>query len=382
MSPARSAARPQAGPPTPAASAEHRELRKIAADFLNAKCPPEFVRACYDDPGRWRGLWDSMVDLGWAGLADRRIAGPVELCVVLEECGAALVTAPMLSSVGHALGALSAVDGDGAAEIATELGDGAVGTLLASSPGRPMPGAALHFDDGRVRGTAVQVAAAERADLFVGLAVAGDGAELLVVLRAGAGVSVAPTPSADPSRPLADVVVDVRPELSAVICHEAALAVPLLASSAELVGVARRALELSVGHACTREQFGVPIGSFQAMKHRLADVHLALERARSLVSLAASRWAGDGDDDAGLDEPGRWALVLLAKAAAADAADAAARAGVAVHGALGQTWEHDMHLLLRRAWLGALLLGDSQTLYAEAARLWLATAPEPTGWLT
>ncbi|WP_278184963.1 acyl-CoA dehydrogenase family protein, partial [Mycobacterium talmoniae] len=135
-----------------------------------------------------------------------------------------------------------------------------------------------------------------------------------------------------------------------------AWAAPLLAAAADLVGVARAALDRSVQHATTRHQFGKPIGAFQGIKHALADNYVAVERARSLTYAAAASLADPDTTDA-------WQAAALAKAAAGDAALGCARTAVQVHGALAQTWEHDMHLYLRHAWQAATTLGDSRALY-------------------
>jgi alkylation response protein AidB-like acyl-CoA dehydrogenase len=128
------------------------------------------------------------------------------------------------------------------------------------------------------------------------------------------------------------------------------------------VGVTSRLLDLAVAHAASREQFGKPIGSFQGLKHRLADSYVGLERARSLTYAAAM-----AVDDPAAEVGSTWRAALLAKAAASEAAVEAARAAVQVHGAMGMTREHDVHLFLRRAWQSAALLGESRALYADAA---------------
>ena len=144
---------------------------------------------------------------------------------------------------------------------------------------------------------------------------------------------------------------------------ESALATPLVAAAADLVGVAGAALARSVEHAKSRQQFGKPIGAFQGIKHALADNYVALERARSLTYAAAARL-----DDPATSPPAGWTAAALAKAAAAEAAVGCARTAVQVHGALAQTWEHDMHLYLRHAWQGASTLGDSRALYHAVGR--------------
>ena len=137
---------------------------------------------------------------------------------------------------------------------------------------------------------------------------------------------------------------------------------PLTATAAELVGLAARVLDMTVTHANTREQFDRVIGSFQGVKHRLADCYVAIERARSLTYGAAMLVT-----DPVADAEETWRAAALAKAAASEAAVETARAGVQVHGALGMTWEHDVHLYLRRAWQLEPVLGDSAALYRAAA---------------
>jgi len=317
------------------------ELRAAVRDVLAKECPPALVRSCLDDSEAWRPLWQRAVDLGWTGLAlldDDNGIGVIELIAVLEELGAAAAPVPLLSSAGLAAGTLRAA-GPAAAEWQQELADGAVGALCVdTSPGS--------LD-------------ASRADLLVVIA----GGELSVV-RPGAGVVLAPLDAVDPSRPMARVTVDTDASTEVVlpVSVPAALAIPLTATAAELVGLATRVLDIAVAHAGTREQFDRVIGSFQGIKHRLADCYVAIERARGLTYAAAMLTA---DPDA--DRVDAWRAAALAKAAAGDAATETTRAGVQVLGALGMTWEHDMHLYLRRAWQLSPLLGDSAALYRDAA---------------
>jgi hypothetical protein len=135
----------------------------------------------------------------------------------------------------------------------------------------------------------------------------------------------------------------------------------LVALAAELVGIARAALELSVAYAKDREQFGRPIGAYQAVSHRCARMLLDTEAARSLVLWAA--WAADHDPEA-LPR-----AAAMAKAAASQGALAVCRSAIQVHGGIGFTWEHDLHLLLKRAHLSAELLGGATEHHARVARL-------------
>jgi alkylation response protein AidB-like acyl-CoA dehydrogenase len=189
------------------------------------------------------------------------------------------------------------------------------------------------------------------------------------VATADAGVVIDEVDSADPARPLATVTVDATAQLTVPVEVETTLGPALLAIAAELVGVAQAALDVAVEHAKNRHQFDRAIGSFQAIKHALADNQVSVERARSLAYLAAARV-----DDVSVNAAERWRSCALAKAAAGDAALAGTRTAVQVLGALGQTWEHDIHLYLRRAWLGAAQLGDSSSLYHLEGRRFMAGA--------
>ncbi|MDP7705204.1 MULTISPECIES: acyl-CoA dehydrogenase family protein [unclassified Mycobacterium] len=342
-------------------TSEQLELRDTVRAILRAECPPDAARQASEDPERWRALWKTFVDLGWTELAAYEADsefGPVELTVVLEECGAALAPVPLLSSVGLAAGVLHAA-GPQIGEVLAEISSGVVATLAVHSPGVRLPGAPMALRDGRLRGRAVAVPNAARAELIVTLADA-DAGPVAAVVRAGDGVTVTTGESTDPALPVVDVEIDAAPlAVVPVESIEAALAAPLLAIAADLVGVAAAALRRSVEHAKTRRQFGSPIGAFQGVKHALADNYVGVERARSLTYAAAAQ-LGTADLD--------WTTAALAKAAAADAASACARTMVQVHGALGQTWEHDSHLYVRRAWQGAAMLGDSRSLYHEVGR--------------
>lgn len=342
--------------------AEHLSLRDAVRDILRTECPPDAARQAIADPDRWRALWKTVVGLGWTQLAAPGADyGPVEMVVVLEECGAALAPIPLLSSVGLAAGALRDTGLDA---VLAEISDGTVATLAVHGVGTRLPTPTMTLSGGRVRGRAVAVPDLSRAELVVTLARADEGGIVAAVLRCGDGLTTTPVrESTDPAQPLADVEVDARPVAVAPLragVVDAALAAPLLACAADLVGVAAGALHRSVEHAKARRQFGKPIGAFQGIKHALADNYVALERARSLTYAAAARLAEEGTAPADA-----WTAAALAKAAAGDAATACARTAVQVHGALGQTWEHDIHLYVRRAWQGAAALGDSRALYHQ-----------------
>ncbi|HWS91204.1 MAG TPA: acyl-CoA dehydrogenase family protein [Mycobacterium sp.] len=343
-------------------SSEQLSLRDTVRDILRTECPPDAARQAMTDPERWRALWKTVVDLGWTELAapDASDYGPVELAVVLEECGAAIAPIPLLSSVGLAAGALRA---SGLDSVLTDISGGAVATLAVHACGSRLPGTPMMLRQGRLRGRAVAVPNVSRAELIVTLARSDDDGVVAAVARCGDGVTVMAGESTDPAQPVADVEIDAEPLATAPVHLESALTVPLVAAAADLVGVAGSALHRSVEHAKTRRQFGTPIGAFQGIKHALADNYVSLERARSLTYAAAAQLG-----DATTSPTAAWTAAALAKAAAGDAAAACARTAVQVHGALGQTWEHDIHLYVRHAWQGAAMLGDSRALYHEVGR--------------
>jgi alkylation response protein AidB-like acyl-CoA dehydrogenase len=343
-------------------NAEQLSLRATVRDILRTECPPDAARQALTDPERWRTLWKTVVDLGWTELAspDTGDYGPVELVVVLEESGAALAPIPLLSSIGLAAGALRGCELD---EVLADIAGGAVATLAVHSPGHRLPGPTMTLHDGRLRGRAVSVPNLSRAELIVTLATDRDRL-MAAVARCGAGVNVVASESADPAQPLADVDIDTEPlAVAPVDSIESALSAPLVAAAADLVGVADAALQRSVEYAKARRQFGTAIGAFQGIKHALADNYVGVERARSLTYAAAALL-----DDPSAAPADVWTAAALAKAAAGDAAANSARTAVQVHGALGQTWEHDAHLYVRHAWQGAAMLGDSRSLYHEVGR--------------
>jgi alkylation response protein AidB-like acyl-CoA dehydrogenase len=243
--------------------------------------------------------------------------------------------------------------------VLTEIAGGVVATLAVHAKGSRLGGAPMTLRHGRVRGRAVAVPNVSRAELIVTLAKSLDG-YVAVAVRGGDGVTILAGESTDPAQPVADVEIDTEPLASAPVDLESALTAPLVAAAADLVGVASAALHRSVEHAKSRRQFGAPIGAFQGIKHALADNYVGVERARSLTYAAAARLA-----DPNTAPADAWTAAALAKAAAGDAAASCARTAVQVHGALAQTWEHDMHLYVRHAWQGAALLGDSRALYHE-----------------
>lgn len=344
-------------------NSEQLTLRDTVRDILRTECPPDAARQAITDPERWRTLWKTVVDLGWTELAAPGAGdyGPVELALVLEECGAALAPIPLLGSIGLAAGLLR---NTGLDAVLTDIAGGVVATLAVHAHGSRLPGAPMTLRQGRLRGTAIAVPNLSRAELVVTLARCDDGDTVAAVARCGDGVTAVPAAeSTDPAHPLTGVEIDAEPVAVAPADLDSALTAPWVAAAADLLGVASAALHRSVEYAKSRRQFGQPIGAFQGIKHALADNYVGIERARSLTYAAAARLA-----DPDMPSTDMWTAAALAKAAANDAAANCTRTAVQVHGALGQTWEHDAHLYVRRAWQGAALLGDSRALYYEVGR--------------
>jgi alkylation response protein AidB-like acyl-CoA dehydrogenase len=346
---------------------EQEQLRTSAERVLAASSPLAAARAAHDDPDAWREPWKTIVDLGWTAMAVPEEHGGLGLGVVdvvglAEITGRWALPAPFVSTVGLATPALVAIGATAALE---RIAAGGVAALAASAPGAP---AGTRLDDGRLRGIHRAVPDAARADVLVAVAEASGGEIVGVVVEPDRpGVRVEPVWSIDPTRPLAtvhydDVVVD-RGVVAPIEPH--VLDAGLAALAAELVGVADRVLEIAVAHACGRHQFGQPIGGFQGVKHRLADAYVAIERARTLAYNAAMVL-----DDVATSAGERALAAAMAKAAASEAAVTVAKAGIQVHGAIAITWEHDLHLLSRRARQSALCLGDHAWHYRRVAELY------------
>ena len=331
---------------------DQHALRESAEKVLAAECPPAVVRAALEDPDAWKALWETIVGLGWTGLAVPEEhgglgLGVVDLVALAEITGRWALPAPFVTSAGLAGPVLLAA---GRGDVLAGVAEGDVVTLAFHGQGLEKQ----------------LVPDAVRASTFVAVL---DGA--VAVVPAGE-VVITPAQSPDPNRPLADVRFGGGVDAVAVApgALERGLDAACVVLAAELVGVADRLLELSVEHAVGRQQFDRPIGAFQGVKHRLADVYVAIERARTLTYDAAMLL----DDPVSTAPAARTRTASLAKAAASEAALLAARMGVQVHGAIGITWEHDVHLFTRRARVGALLFGDHLHHYRRAAELYMAEA--------
>jgi alkylation response protein AidB-like acyl-CoA dehydrogenase len=311
-------------------SDEQREIKSTARDFLASRFKPEKVRELaesespYDD-----AIWKEMCELGWPGIAlpgehGGQGLGAVELVILLEESGYALAPSPLISNA-YAGAVIAEAGSDEQKE-------------------RWLPGIA----SGEARGAAEFT---NRPGTLVGAAAG----SAVLVLADGDGAKLVPTGDAslerinliDTTRAYFVVTADGGDQVPGEIAP--AVDTGMVALSAELVGVAQRALDMAVEYAKEREQFGRPIGAYQAVSHRLADMLWEVEEARSLTYYAA--WCADA-------QPESLPLAAsMAKARASDAADAVTHNAIQTLGGIGFTWEHDVHFLLKRARVSRELLG-------------------------
>lgn len=302
------------------------------------------------------GAWATLTELGWQALAIPAAAGgsdrgSVDLAVVLTESGRSLLALPLLSTAGLA-GAFLSEAGPEALAFLERLAGGEAATLAYHGPdGLGLEPGPVRLEGARLSGIRALVTDAAAAAFLVVPVSAEVGARLAVV-EAGAARAF-DVEGIDSSRALSCLSFEGA-EVAAMLplALEAGSSRALTALSAELLGVAEGALSQAVGYALQREQFGQKIGSYQAIKHRLADCYVAVERARSLVYAAAMLC---DDPDAAPDQRSRAAS--MAKAVASEAALGATAADVQVHAAIAVTREHTALDFLRRARQGAALLG-------------------------
>lgn len=305
-------------------TAEQELLRDTAQALLTKECPISLVRAHTDDPSAADALWKHLSE--WVPLAD----GPlVDLCLFLEATGSVLAPGPFFATTAlyrplfRALGREPA--GTGTVALAGSSGDWTVSS-------------------DRVRTFVIE---ADRVD-EVAVVVPGPGVVVTGPLPAR------PIDSLDTTRRVFEVDVPLGAHAAEPldpVCLDSVLERAAVALAAELMGTARRILDMTVDYAKERVQFDRPIGSFQAVQHKLADMAIEVERASAATYYAAMAVdAGDSD---------RHRAAHVAKAAAGRAAKRAVRDGIQLHGGIGYTWEHDLHLFMRRAYASETLLGSS-----------------------
>ncbi|NVI89066.1 acyl-CoA dehydrogenase family protein [Actinomadura sp. BRA 177] len=344
---------------------EQRALRDLAGSVAERTWTDDAVRAqLKTSAGFDREVWRTLGrDLGVLGLAlptesGEAVGGVVDLAIVAEEFGRVLAGVPLLGCVALA-GTVLARSGDAAGLVPKIVSGETVVSLVATDArGAWAPERTGIIADGPVLcGEASHVLDAVAADAFVAVAQA-EGRPSLFLVDAGAqGLAVEPLTTLDQTRRLGRVRFDGTPAqllgepgTSALDAVSAARDVGAVVLAAEAAGASARLLAMSVEYATARLQFGRPIGSFQGVKHRCADMHVAVEQSRSTAYHAA--WTLD---DPSLDDP-RIAVDLATVETAADY-QAVAKNTVQVHGGIGFTWEHPVHLYYKRAVSDASLLG-------------------------
>jgi alkylation response protein AidB-like acyl-CoA dehydrogenase len=364
---------------------EQQAIRSTAHDFLASRFKSERMReiaasADGTDPDGWK----QMADLGWAGLAlpgewGGQGLGIVELAVLFEEMGYALAPSPLLSNTIAGLALTLCGSDDLRERYLRPLAAGEKrGTPALWDAGSPATVGGFRMEakadgDGVVLdGEKILVMDAAGADFF--LVATSDGKRHLV--ESGAeGVTVSPETGIDPTRRFSSVRLDgVKVSAADTLPGASADYYPVfhrvcVALAAESTGIAQRTMEMAVEYAKDRQQFGRPIGAYQAVSHRCAQMLLETENARSAVYGAA--WAADAEPES---------LHLAASMAKAYAGDAGWRvpdASIQVHGGIGFTWEHDLHFFLKRGRSNAAIFGDSKWHRERVADTVLARAGAP-----
>jgi alkylation response protein AidB-like acyl-CoA dehydrogenase len=354
-----------------AVSAEQSELRDSVRRFLADRAPISRVRELMESPdGIDLKVWEQAgAQLGLPGIAIPEEYGGAgfgfaEQAVVLEEFGAALYGGPYLASAVLAANALlSSGDEQARRDLLPGIASGqTVATLAFTEDGGSWDAASIRLTaspgDGWVLdGHKSFVLDGDTADLVLVVASAEAGLSLFAVQGGAAGLSRRALPALDQTRRLARLEFDAVPARLIGVPGDAAavlartLDVAAVALAAEQLGGAQRALDMAVGYAKTREQFGRAIGSFEAIKHRCADLLLEVECLRSAVRYAAAAVAEDS--------PEVPVLAALTQAYASDVFFHVAAENIQIHGGIGFTWEHDGHLYFKRAKASELFLGDA-----------------------
>jgi len=350
-------------------------LKNSVRSALDEQCKPAHVRAMFDDPkGYGEPLWTEMAKLGWLGLPFAEEQGGaglglVELGLVLEEMGRAAYPGPFFATV--VLGGLGIQLGGNAAQKDRWLSAISAGTARATAA---LLEEHLDWDPASTTTTAVNsgsgwtlsglkrfVPWAHVADVVLVPARSPEGLGIFLVDPKAAGITLSPMVGIDLTNRWSEMRLDeVAVGADAVLGQPGSAGALLdsllrraaVMSSAEMLGAARRCLDMSVEYVKVREQFGQPVGSFQAIRHRCAEMLLEAENAHAAVYYAA--WAlAAGAEDAAIASS-------ICKAYVSDAARKVCGDAIQVHGGIGFTWEYDLHLYMKRAKALEPLFGDAQ----------------------
>jgi alkylation response protein AidB-like acyl-CoA dehydrogenase len=317
---------------------DQRMWQDTVREVVAKECPASVVRDVVDDGADPAPLWRTYTGLGWTEMTDP--ANAVELAIVLEELGRAVDPTPYLATM-------------------TQFAPLAPGAATPAQSGAAVLDPVRARPDGAgwvLEGTARHVLDGDRADLLAVVTGAG------VFVVPAAAVSAVRVGVFDPGLHLAEVTfagVRVTGADRTGADPERARHVALTGLALTMVGACRRILDLALDHVKNRSQFGALIGSFQAVKHRAADMHVAVERARALAYFAALTIAAD--------DPRRRLAAAMAKAAAGECQSLLFRSGFQLFGGMGFTWENDLQFALKRAKAGELMLGGAATHRATIA---------------
>ena len=358
-------------------SEEQEMLRGSARDFLAKECSSKVVRKLMEAPDAYDpGLWKKIASLGWTALGIPEQYGGVgtflDLVVVLEEAGRALLPGPFFATMGLAVPALiEAGTEPQKKEVLTAIVQGSArATLALTEPSGRWDASAVTLaakpsgGGWQLDGVKLFVPDAEAADyMIVAARTRGegeDGISLFLVKGKPAGLKVTALKTLDLTRRWSEVRFDgvklegdslMGPADKAWPKLKRALEWATAALCAEMIGGTQKILETSTEYAKTRHQFGKPIGIYQAVSHKLADMLVLSESGRSATYYAA--WTVDAD------APDRSLAASMAKAYVSDAYRRVAGDGIQVHGGIGFTWEHDLHLYFKRAKSSEVTLGDA-----------------------
>ena len=361
-------------------SEDQELLRDTARKFLDSECPTTFVRKMMaDETAHSTELWKKIAQLGWLGIIVPEEYGGsggnfLDLVVILEEMGKSLLPGPFFATV--LLGSTAVLAGGSAAQKAALLPTVAAGNLLltlavAEPSGRyDAAGVTLAAtskgSDFVLSGEKLFVQDAHVADQLVVAARTGqgsspqDGITLFLVDAKAPGVRISQLKTVDMTRRQCHVAFQDVAVAGAQVLGEVGKGWPIVRRvldqamaglCVEVVGTAQKALDIAVAYAKERVQFGKPIGSFQAVKHKCVDMMVQVENARSLTYYAA--WTVDEN----VPEVGQ--AVPMAKAYCSDMAKTVTSEAIQVHGGIGFTWEHDMHLFYRRGLAAEAAFGSA-----------------------
>jgi alkylation response protein AidB-like acyl-CoA dehydrogenase len=367
-------------------SPEQEMLRATARKFLENECPSTFVRArMEEDAGVTADFWKKLAEQGWLGLVYPEEFGGtglgfVDLTVLMEEMGRAVMPGPFFSTLLAGLAIVEAGSADQKKEWLGKIADGAAKASLAwtePSARWDAPGVTTSARNAgatwALTGTKLFVPDAHLADVLVIVARTSegkrpeDGVSLFLVERGAKGLQTKLLPTMDQTRKLCEVKLEDAP--ATLLGAKDAGWAPLervvqratVALCAEMCGGAQKVLDMTTEYAKIRIAFGKPIGSYQGVKHRAADMLVDVENAKSLTYYAA--WAVDEN------VPEAALASSMAKAYTSDAFRKVAGAGIQLHGGIGFTWEHDLHLYFKRAKSSEFTFGDASYHREKVAQL-------------